>query len=483
MKQKSLIKNIFYNFIYTGINLLYPLITAPYISRILGASNLGEVNLATTIVNWFILFAVFGTTTYGVREVAKIRDNRQQLNKLFSEIIIINGILSFIVTAIFYITIFNIDKLNSEYLLYMILSISIILNIFSIDWFFQAIEEYKYITIRNALIKIFSLVCIFLFVQEEEHYIIYGLISVIATSLNGVLNFIYSKKYVKLQFKNINPMRHIKSLSVFFMHTFVVNIYTNADQVLLGFLIDTKSVAFMNRTKMITSLAISLSTAITNVTLPRASYYIKNDIKKFKQLLNVVSNYILWITVPISLGCICLASNIMYILGGKEFLDATFLLQIMSLTIIFAPLSTYLQYQVLVAAGKEKLGLYCAIITSILSLILNIILIPSIGFIGTGITQTLSQILAVLLRYYIAKGKLDYKEISFINKSTISYLSAALLMCGIVIYIKLLISNLFISFVVGLIVGALVYFITLVLLKEKVMLSVLGKIRKRNTRS
>ncbi|MBU3111043.1 flippase [Clostridium lacusfryxellense] len=482
MKQKSLLVNVVYNFIYTGLNLLFPLITAPYVSRILGASNLGKVNFAAVIVNWFVLFAIFGTSTYGVREVAKVRDNKEKLNKLFSEIVLINGALSLIVAVVYYVFIFNVPQFSSEISLFVIMSLSIILNMFDIDWFYQGIEEYRYITIRSAFFKIISLICIFIFINKAEHYIIYGLISVLATGLSWILNYIYSRKFVKLNFRNINPLRHIKTLSIFFMHTFVVSIYTNIDQALLGFLVNTKSVAFMNRSKTVVGMAISVSTAISNVTLPRASYYLRNDKKKFRQLLSEVPNFISWITIPISFACICLAPNIMYILGGKEFLQATFLLQVLSLTIIFSPLSSFLQNQVLIASGKEKIGLHCAIITSFLSLIFNSILIPKIGFLGAGITQVIAEISAVSMRYYVAKKKLDYKEIKFINKSSISYVFSAFMMSAIVIYICSSIDNLIISFAVSAIVGAMVYFIVLLLMKEKVMMFVIGKVKQKFVR-
>ena len=479
MKQKSLFKNIIYNFIYTGLNLFFPLITSPYVSRIHGASNIGKVNFATSIVNWFVLFAVFGTTTYGIREVSKIRDNKEEMNKIFSEIVVINGTLSVGVTIIYFLLVFNIEKFSNEMPLFLIMSLSIILNMFSIDWFYQGIEEYGYITTRNFIFKVISLISIFLFVNKSEHYIRYGLISVLATSLSGILNYIYSRKYVKIQFRNINPFRHMRSLSIFFMHTLVVSIYTNLDQTMLGFWIDAKSVAFMNRSKTVVNMAVAISTAISNATLPRASYYIKNNKRKFMHLISEIPNFILWITIPITIGCICLAPNIMYILGGSEFLEATEVLQILSLTIIFSPLSGYLQSQVLVSSGKEKIGLNCAIITSFLSILLNVILIPKIGVLGPAIVQVISETSAVSMRYYIAKKRLGYNEITFIKKASIEYTFAAILMGGVVMYISNSVNNLFFGFIISAIVGAGTYFIVLILMKEKVTRLVLDRIKQR----
>lgn len=479
MKQKSLINNVIFNFIYTSLNLFYPLIIAPYVSRTLGASNLGKVNFASAIVNWFILFAVFGSATYGMREIAKVRDNKDQLNKVFSEILTINVITSSIATILYVIFIFNVDQIKVELPLFLIMSFSIILNMLSIDWFFQGIEEYRYITIRNAIIKLVSLLFIYLFVQERGHYLIYGLISVLGTSLNGVLNFAYSRKFINLQFKNINPFRHLKNLTVFFIHTLIVNLYTNFDQVLLGFLTDTKSVAFLNRSKAIISVSISFATAISNATLSRSTYYNQNDKNKFKTLLELVPNYILWITIPITIGCICLSPNIMYLLGGYEFLEASKLLQIMAVSIIFIPLATYFQNQVIIATGHERIGLYCSIISSIVSLSLNFVLIPILGFMGAGIVRLISEFISVSLRYFISKYRLGFQEIKLVNKSSLSYVIGAILMGIIVLFVNSIINGYLISFTISMFVGALIYIFFLLIIKEKYTMLIYYKINEK----
>lgn len=477
MKSKSMIKNAVFNFLYTGMNLLFPLISAPYVSKVLGAANLGKVNLANSFVNWFIIFAVFGTTSYGVREVAKIREDRDKLNILFSEIIIINGIFSLITAVVYFIVIFNVDMLRNEIVLYSIMSLSIILNIFSIDWFYQGIEEYSYITTRSGFFKLLSLVSIFVFIKKTDHYMFFGLISVLSISLSGVLNYFYSKKYVNVQFQNIHPFKHVKKLRVFFIHTLIISLYTNLDQTLLGFLVNTKSVAFMSRGKQITSMAIAISTSISNVTLPRASYYIANNKPKFVRLLSVIPKYILWFSIPITVGCILLSPNIMYILGGNEFLEASELLQIMSLIIIFAPLSSFLQNQVLIPTGNEKLGVLCALITSLISILLNLYLIPKYSYIGAAVTLVISEISAVVIRVYIIGRNLRYTKIRFINKSILSYLISSAFMALIVILISRVVDNLTYSFIISSFSGFLVYVLTLIMMKEETTMYLLNKFK------
>lgn len=477
MQQKSLLKNTVYNFLYTGVNLLFPIVTSPYISRVLGVSNIGKVNFATSIINWFILLAVFGTTTYGVREVAKIRDSKKDLSKLFSEIIMINGLLSCLVLLVYYILVVNINQFQEELTLYLVMSMSIFLNMFNVDWLFQGIEEYRYITIRNAVVKLISLIFLFLFIRNEGDYIFYGLISVLSNGLNGILNFIYCRKFVNIVFKNINLFKHFKKLKIFFFHTLVISIYTNLDQTLLGLFSGPKSVAYMNRSRMVINAIISVSTAVSNTTLPRASYYLKTNKKKFFELLSIVPNYILWITLPAAVGCIILASNIMFILGGDDFLEATKLLQIMSLVIIFQPISGYLQTQFLIPTGNEKIGLYIAIVSSLISLILNYILIPKYGFYGAGITIVIVEFFAAFSRYATINYALKYRDIKFLNKSTKSYLFASIIMFISIYLIKLTIKSLIIEAIIGIVVGSSIYILVLFFLKEEVTITMIRKFK------
>ncbi|WP_016896803.1 flippase [Aerococcus viridans] len=476
MKQKSLIKNVIYNFLYTGLNLFFPLITSPYISRILGAENLGKVNFATSIINWFILFASLGVSSYGVREIAKNRDDMVETSKIFSELLIINAVLSVIVTIIYVYCIFSVPTFSSERPLHLIMTISIILNMLSIDWFYQGIEEYRYITIRSGVIKVISLIFIFLFVLNSNDYIVYGLISVLAAGLGGVLNFFYSRNFVTISFKDINPLRHIKDLKIFFVHTLVVNLYTSLDQPLLGFLDVPTSVAFINRSKAVTGMAISVSTAISNATYSRASYYMNNDKTKFTSLVKVVPNYILWITVPMTFGIMYLAPQIMFILGGEEFVQASLLLQIVAPTIIFGPLSTYLQNQILLPTGNEKIGLHVAVLSVIASLGLNLSLIPKIGVIGAGIATVTAEFVAVTVRYLFIVKSLRI-ELKLIGLTLFKFLVAGIVMLLSLMFVAIFISNTYIFVLIAFIVGVVVYISVLFLLKESTTFFILNLLK------
>jgi O-antigen/teichoic acid export membrane protein len=476
MKQKSLIKNTLYNFFYTGMNLMFPIITAPYISRVLGAKNLGKVNFATNIINWFILFAVFGTTAYGIREVAKARDNQNKLNSIFSEIFLINTICSVIVSFIYIIVVFKVDRFHKELPLYLIMALSIILNMLSIDWFYQGIEEYKYITIRSSIFKIISLVAIFLFIKEENNYIYYGLISVLSGGVSGILNFIHSRKFVKLKTKDLNLIKHIKPLSLFFFYAFLVNIYTNFDQTLLGLLTSDKYVAFMARSKSIIGISVAVTQSITNATLPRISYYQKNDEKLYLRLIRTVPKYVMWITIPSFVGMFILSENIMYLLGGSEFLEASNLLRIVSINIIFIPLVTFMQYQVMIPSGLEKKALNSAILTSVLSVFLNFLLIPLFGFIGAGIAKVVSEAIAFYSKYFMARKLLKSRDIKFVSTSLLKYFIASIIMGVMLIIIKIIFEDFIIQTILSVIIGFITYISMLIILRDRLTLLNLKRI-------
>lgn len=466
-KQKSLAKNAVYNFLYTGVNTLFPLLTAPYVSRILGAENLGEVDFARSFVAWFLILSAFGTTQYGIREIAKVQGDKRKIGEVFSEIFTINALMSIISLIGYLVIILNNRQFTDQLPLFFIMSFSIALNVFNIDWFYQGIEEYSYITVRNAIIKLISLFAIFLFIKNEGDYIIYGIISVLGTSISGIFNLIHSKKYVRFSFKNINIFKNYRPLLVFFLISFVISIYTNLDLTLLGFIAGTESVAFLSRSKIITSISVSISNSISTVALPRASYYLSKDRKKYERLIEMIPNCILLLTLPITLGVFLLSSNIMFIIGGQEFLYATVILQIISPIIVFSSLSSFLHAQILVPNGYEKIGLWSSVFTSVVSLILNFILIPKYNVIGAAITLFIAEFIAVGSRYVIVK-KLGYHSVTFFNRSTASYIISAFVMSIVVMFIQSVITNLFISFFISVILGAIIYFAILFLMKEKV---------------
>lgn len=469
MKQKSLKLNAIWNFIYTGTNMFFPLLTAPYVSRVLGASNLGQVDFAKSFVQWFVVFATFGISTYGVRAISQVRDQRDKMSEVFSELFIVNFIFSVLSVIIYFVIIFNNSNFLDELSLFIVMSLSIVLNAVNIDWFYQGIEEYNYITVRNFIIKVISLIVIFVFVRDSDDYLVYGLVSVLGLGASGVLNVIHSQNYTDFTLKKLEIGKHIKPMGVFFLITFIINIYTNLDRTLLGFISTSSSVAFLTRAKSVTSMGASVSNSIASVTMPRASYYLKSDMKSYEKLINEVPKYMMILTIPMVVGISFLSPEIMYILGGDDFLDASTLLAVISIVIVLSSLSTFLQNQILVPSGNERYGLISSIISSVVSIALNIILIPRYGYMGAGVALVLAEFSAVLSRFAFIK-RLDFKFVRIIDQSTVKYVIASLAMILPISIFKDNIDNFFMSFILSAIFGSIMYIITLLILKEELVI-------------
>ena len=288
MSEKSLKKNAFYSFLKAFMTLIFPIITFPYASRILTPEGIGKVYFANSIVSYFVMFGSLGIGTYAVREASKVRDNKIELIKFFKEILLINLISSIISYCTFFILLIFVPKFNQYTLLLLISSIRILFTTLGLDWFYSALEEFKYITIRSIFFQIISLLVLFIFVKTKEDilwYVIFGLISSVGSN---ICNFFYCRKFLNLQIKvDLNLKKHIKPIFIFFGMTVATSIYTMLDTSMLGFLSSDIEVGYYSAATKINHMVLSLIVAITGVLLPRFSIYIKNeDYLNFQNLFN-----------------------------------------------------------------------------------------------------------------------------------------------------------------------------------------------------
>lgn len=467
-KNKSIKKNFIYSFSLNIINIIFPLITAPYVSRILGAENLGKYNFSLSFSSWFLIFATFGTTTYGIREIAKVRDNKKLLNKTFSEIFLINFLSTLISLVIYIVIIFLNSKTNTEIRLFLVSAISIFMNLFCIDWLYMGLEDFKIITLRSLLIKLICLVSIFIFVRQKNDYIIYALISVLAFGFANILNFIYSKKFVALKFKNINLKKHIKILLVFFYSSIVVSMYTVFDQVCLGFLSTDKDVAFFSRSRQIYSIALSITLSISTVLLPKLTYLYKNDMENYKRLLKKSINYIYIFSVPSVLGLMILSKDLMWFFGGKEFESAYMSLIILSILIFTVSLGTWQYNQLFLPLSKEKVGLKGQVIMALVSILGNITLIPKYGYIGASFSLIVAEITGTTYGVYYAKKEISKVKIKYITKPLVKYILVSIIMTLVILIFKFLKFKYMINIIFGIVIGPIVYFGILYLIKDDI---------------
>ena len=394
------------NAILTMSSFIFPLITFPYVSRVLLETGTGRVSFATSLITYFTMIAQLGIPTYGIRACARVRDNRGELTRTAHEILFINIVMSVVSYILLAFALIFIPRLHDDRTLYIITSITILLSAIGMEWLYKALEQYTYITIRSVIFKLIALVGMFLLIHEEKDYVMYGLITIFAGSASNVFNFINVHKYIDLKpIGNYNIKRHMKPVLVFFAMSCATTIYTNLDVVMLGFMKTDADVGYYNAAVKIKTILISIVTSLGTVLLPRSSYYIEHSMMdEFRQVSRKALNFVFLIASPLALYFILYAKNGIYFLAGDNYSPSIVAMQIIMPTLLLIGITNILGIQILVPLGREKTVLVSEIVGAIIDLILNAILIPKYASAGAAIGTLVAEV-AVLVVQYIALRK------------------------------------------------------------------------------
>lgn len=473
----SLRLNIIYNTVLQIFNLIFPFLMGAYISRILGAQNLGEINFSQSILVWINVIASLGIPTYGIREIAIYKKNEEKIKKIFSELVLLRGIISIGIIMLYYLSIFFIPILREQIFLFIITGFGIVFNLFNVDWFFSGIEDYKTITLRSIIIKVITFIIIILFIKKPTDYILYAFILIIGQGISNIWSFFYSLKKIKFVIDGINCFRHLKKIKFFLFSALITSVYTTLNTIVLGFLNNAEGVAFFVRARQIQGIGISLTGSIATVLIPRISYYYHNEKIKYNNLLKKSLNYNYIISIPLCILLIILSKPINIFLGGEEFVRASNSLIILSPLVIIISIGTWLYFQIIIPSGKEKVGTFIQGLMAVINILLNFLFIPKLGYNGASISLLITEIIGPLLIALYLKNK---EEIKLITKSFPKYVIASIVMGGMVYLLKLKMVG-FILLMISGILGILVYLVVLVVLKEEIIYEFYIKIKKKES--
>ena len=404
MKQKSIKINFFFNILLNISKVLFPLITAPYIARVLEPDGVGLFNFSNVYAGYFALFAALGIPMYGIREVAKIRDDPKELNKFVSEVISISVVSTILCTLAYLISIFSISQLNENSIIFLVAGILLYTTPFRIDWFFSGKEEFGYITIRSLIIKTLSIIALFLFVHQKTDLIYYIIINVCSLVINEIWNYVMLYKAGIRPYFTLSGMHHIKPICILFASVVAASIYTVLDTIMLGFMTDYSQVGFYNSAQHISKSLLPIATSLATVTMPRLSYYFKDA--KWDQINDLVKksiSAISFLSFPISFGVICIAPEFVPLFYGEHFVKAIYPLQIIMGVVIAIGFSNLFGTQILLGLGKDKILLLTIIVGTVSNFTLNIFLIPHYGAIGASIASLIAEVLVTAAGYYLVK--------------------------------------------------------------------------------
>lgn len=396
---KSIKVNFVYNILLNVLNVLFPVITAPYVARVLLPENIGLYNFANTYAGYFALVAALGIPTYGVREVAKCRDNKNALQSLFSEIFTINVVSSFVVSIIFIASIFIIGQLHENWLFFIVAGIVVYTKPFSIEWVYQGLENFGFITIRSFVVKLLCVIALFLFVHDVNDALIYLMISVSATILNQLWNFVILGKFgIKIKLKFTALRKHLQPIFILFASAIAISIYSILDTLMLGFMTNYSEVAYYNNATYIAKSVLAVVTSLSIVAVPRLSYYMeKQEWNEINSLIKKSIGVISFLAIPIAFGMALVAPIFIPLFLGEAFEGAVVPLQIMAFIIVAIGFNNITGFQVLIGLGYDKLFLYSVLSGAIFNFLLNCIMIPMFGASGAAFASVMAETLILLI--------------------------------------------------------------------------------------
>lgn len=481
-KIQSVKLNMIMNAILTMSSFLFPLITFPYISRVILPSGTGKITFATSVVTYFSMFAQLGIPTYGVKACARVRENKEELSRVAHEILFINLITCILAYVALFVSMSFVPKFEKEKALLVIISSTILLTAIGVEWLYKALEQYTYITIRSIIFKFIALIAMFLLIHEKSDYIKYGAITIFASVASNLLNFINLRKIISLKpVGGYNIKRHFKMILMYFAMSIAVTVYTNLDNVMLGFMKTDEDVGYYSAAVKIKNLTVSVVTSASTVLLPRASFYVDNGkMEEFHKIIKKTMNCILLMSIPMAVYFILYANEGIMLLSGDAFEGAIIPMQIIMPTLIFMGITNVIGIQTMIPLGLEKHVLYSEIAGAVVDLIINIILIPKMASAGAAIGTLAAEIVVFVYQYIVINdmAKKMFEGIKWL-------LMAAAIVLGSIgcIWVKLLNLSSFFSLLISGIMFFGIYGIILIIGKEQLVIEIVGQVINKVKRS
>lgn len=472
-KKKSLKINYIYNASYQIIAILVPLITTPYLSRILKADGIGTYSYTFSIVSIFGIFAALGTTVYGNREISYVSNDRKKRSQVFWEI----EFLSIITDLVCIVAFIAFLMISNEYILLYSVQIFTLFSIAcNISWLFQGMEEFKKIVIRNAIFKILSVIFIFVFVKSKNDLLLYALGLSALDFLGNLSIWLYLPKYVdKPDFKSLHPFRHFKYTFALFVPTIASSIYTLFDKAMLHFF---TSEAFENgyyeQALKLSKTALTLITALESVMIPRiGALFVSEKHDEMRSLLYKSYRFVWILGLPLSFGLIGISYNFVPWFYGEGYDSVSNLLMILGLLIPIIGLSNVTGIQYLITTKRERIVSITVSIGALCNVLLNLIFIPRLFALGAAISSVCAELIISSLQIYYVR-----KEISPLKifKSSIKYFVAATIMLVLLISLNKIFTPTIFHTVVMISSGFLVYLLVLAIERDSLFLELFNKI-------
>ena len=478
MAKKSITKNYIYNMVYQVLTLVLPLITTPYLSRVLGAEGIGIYGYTFSVVTYFVLFGSLGVALYGQREIAYAGEDKEKRKKIFIEVNIFRWITIAIATIIYF---FVFMRNNTYQVYYRILLFELFAAAFDISWFFQGMEEFKKTVIRNVLVRICSVALVFLIVKTKEDLAKFVLIYSLADFIGNLSLWLYLPKYTDgVKVKNIEVWKHVVPILMLFIPQIANQVYKILDTTMIGKLvIDKSETGYYEQSQKVIRLLLTIVTSLGVVMIPRmASTFASGDKEKVNEYMKMSFKFVFFLSFPLMFGIVSISKSFVPLFFGEGYDKVILLIAIMSPILVLMGIANVVGTQYLLPTKRQKEYTISVTIGVIVNFFLNYYLIKNFAAIGAAIATVLSQLVVDIVQLTYIR-----KDINIINMIGLSwkYLVSGIIMYGFCMITSLVVDRGYVFEIASqVIVGIIVYFTMLIILKDdyvyKFLSTVKGKI-------
>lgn len=464
--------------------MLFPLITFPYVCRVIAPDGIGQVDFFNSIINYISLFTCLGIPMYAVREIARERSDVVKMNRTAVEILLLHSLLTLAGYVVVAILCLAVPQVQVNIPLFLILSLTIFLTAIGCEWFYQGIEDFKYITIRGIIVRLISVALLFLFVRSKTDLLYYGCYIVFGILGSNVFNFLRLRKFIhrdNILFSQLHIFRHVKPVLQTFAFIIVTSIYTQLNILLLGFLKTTLAVAYFATASKVMQMFMKLSSCLGTVMIPHASHMVaEKRMDEFKALIQKSYDFTLALSMPVTTALVVCAPSIILLICGDEFAPAILPSRIVAFNILLVGMSGVFGMQVLYPIGKMNIVITCCAIGAVTDLVLNLCLIPAFSFNGTAVAYVGAEAATTLSMLLIGR---KYLPIRFFKRNHLYYFVSCLVM-AVAVYAF---SRLYgtetdrVALLIGqTVIGTAVYTLCLFLAKDELLMSVVSKITTKS---
>jgi len=479
MGEKSIWKNVVYNFIKTISNVIFPLLSFSYVSRVLGPEGIGKYTFSSTYVSYYVLLASLGITTYAIRECASVRSNQKAVDQLSSEIISINICTMIISYSIMIGTLYLFSSLREYRILILILSGNIVFTIIGADWINSAFEDFKYITVRTFVFQLLSFIFITIFVKHQEDTVVYAIISISSIILANVCNLIYRRRLCRTRFTlRMRWKTHFPPIVTLFVMLLVQTIFSSSDITIIGLFRSDYEVGLYNVAVKVFSILTSLIASVMWVVLPKLTIAFSNkNYDEINYIIKDIFQLMFGIGLPCIVGVAMLSKEVVFVLGGADYIGAEGYLVLLMIALFFSLIGgSVLGNMIMLPSKREKYFLIACFVAAVVNIILNLMFVPRFGARAAAITTILSHVIILCLLIPRVEKEISF---GFLPKAVVP----PIIGCGYIIIVIVIVKR-FIDNPVAVILGSIFvssvgYFCILYFLKYELMQKIISGIRNK----